>query len=71
MDGNEIIPYIEPIYRFCCKRLNNQYDAEDPASKIICYVLDEMKKYKTEFFDAWVSVLLIIFMQYLSIKEAK
>jgi len=54
LDGNKIIPYIEPIFRFCCKRLNNRYDAEDLSSEIICYILDGMKKYKIESFDAWV-----------------
>lgn len=54
MDENKIIPYIEPIFRFCCKRLSNRYDAEDLASEIICYILDGMKKYKIESLDAWV-----------------
>lgn len=54
MDGNKIIPYIEPIFRFCCKRLNNRYDAEDLSSEIICHILNGMKKYKIESFDAWV-----------------
>lgn len=54
MDENRIIPYIEPIFRFCCKRLSNKYDAEDLASEIICYILDGMKKYKIESLDAWV-----------------
>ncbi len=34
VEGNEIIPYIEPIYRFCCRRLSQRYDAEDLASEI-------------------------------------
>lgn len=54
MDENKIIPYIEPIFRFCCKRLNNRYDAEDLSSEIICHILNGMKKYKIESFDAWV-----------------
>lgn len=54
MDENKIIPYVEPIYRFCCKRLSNHHDAEDLAGEIIYYVLDGMKKYKIESFDAWV-----------------
>ena len=54
LDGNKIIPYIEPIFRFCCKRLNNRYDAEDLSSEIICHILNGMKKYKIESFDAWV-----------------
>lgn len=54
LDENKIIPYIEPIFRFCCKRLNNRYDAEDLSSEIICHILNGMKKYKIESFDAWV-----------------
>ena len=48
MDENKILPYVEPIFRFCCKRLSNRYDAEDLASEIICHVLDGMKKYRIE-----------------------
>ena len=54
MDENKIIPYIEPIFRFCYKRLNNRYDAEDLSSEILCYILDGMKKYKVKSLDAWV-----------------
>lgn len=54
MDENRIIPYIEPIFRFCCKKLINRYDAEDLSSEIICHILDGMKKYKIESLDAWV-----------------
>lgn len=54
MDENKIIPYIEPIFRFCCKRLSNRYDAEDLAGEIICHILDGMNKYKIESLDAWV-----------------
>lgn len=54
MDEDKIIPYIEPIFRFCCKRLSNRHDAEDLASEIICHILAGMKKYKIESLDAWV-----------------
>ena len=54
MDENKIIPYIEPIFRFCCKRLSNRYDAEDLASEIICHILDGINKYQIESLDAWV-----------------
>ena len=54
MDENKIIPYIEPIFRFCCKRLSNRYDAEDLASEIVCHVLEGMKKYRIESLDAWI-----------------
>jgi len=54
MEGDKIIPYIEPIFRFCCKRLINRYDAEDLAGEIVCHILDGMNKYKIESLDAWV-----------------
>ena len=54
MDENKIIPYIEPIFCFCCKRLSDRYDAEDLASEIICHILDGMNKYRIESLDAWV-----------------
>ena len=54
MDENKIIPYIEPIFRFCCKRLSNRYDAEDLSSEIICHILDGISKYQIESLDAWV-----------------
>lgn len=54
MDESMIIPYIEPIFRFCCNRLSNRYDAEDLAGEIICHILDGMRRYKIESFDAWV-----------------
>jgi len=54
LDENKIIPYVEPVFRFCCKRVSNRHDAEDLASEIICHVLDGMNKYKIESLDAWV-----------------
>ena len=54
MDEEKILPYIEPIFRFCCRRLNSRYDAEDLSGEIICHILDGMKKYKIESLDAWV-----------------
>lgn len=54
MDGNDVIPYIEPIFRFCYRRLNSRYDAEDLASEILCHILDGMRRYKIESLEAWV-----------------
>lgn len=54
LDENQIIPYIEPIFRFCFKRISNRYDAEDLASEIIYHILVGMNKYKVELLDAWV-----------------
>ena len=54
MDENRIIPYIEAIFRFCYKRLNNRFDAEDLASEIVCHILEGMKKYRIESLDSWI-----------------
>lgn len=54
MDKNEILKYVEPILRFCKKRLSNSHDAEDLASEIILHILSGMKKYEIKSLDAWV-----------------
>ena len=54
MDKDAIIPYIEPIFRFCFKRISNRQDAEDLASEILCHILDGMNKYKIESLEAWI-----------------
>lgn len=54
MEENSILPYVEPIFRFCCKRLGNRYDAEDLSGEIICHILEGMEKYEVKSLDAWV-----------------
>ena len=54
MDENRIIPYVEPIFRFCRKRLNNPLDAEDLAGEILCYALEGLRKYEIKSLDAWI-----------------
>ena len=54
MDQDKIIPYVEPIFHFCCNRLNNRCDAEDLSGEILCHVLDGMRKYEIENLDAWI-----------------
>lgn len=54
MDKEEIIPFIEPIYRFCHQRLNNWHDAEDLAGEILLHILDGAGKYRVESPKAWV-----------------
>lgn len=54
MDQDRIIPYVEPIFRFCRSRLSSRYDAEDLASEILCHVLEGMQKYEIQSLDAWV-----------------
>ena len=48
MNENDIVKFIEPIFHFCIKRLNNRYDAEDLASEIMVHVLNGIKKYHIE-----------------------
>lgn len=54
MDAKEIIPFIEPLYRFCHNRLDNWHDAEDLAGEILLYVLDGIGKYDIGSLEAWV-----------------
>lgn len=54
MDENEIIRFIEPVYRFCLHRVSNRMDAEDLASEIIFHVLDGLNKYNIASLEAWV-----------------
>ena len=54
VDQNEMLKYIEPILRFCKKRLNNNHDAEDLAGDIILHILLGVKKYEIKSLDAWV-----------------
>jgi RNA polymerase sigma factor (sigma-70 family) len=54
IDENEIVKYIEPVFRFCVKRLNNRRDAEDLASEIMVHVLNGVKKYRIDSLDGWV-----------------
>lgn len=35
LDQDKIIPYVEPIIRFCCNRLKNRCDAEDLSGEIL------------------------------------
>ena len=54
MDQKCILPYVESIYRFCFKRLQNRQDAEDLAGEILCHLLEGMKQYEIHSLDAWV-----------------
>ncbi|MDF2685377.1 MAG: polymerase sigma factor, sigma-70 family [Clostridia bacterium] len=54
IDENEIIKYVEPVLRYCLKRLNNRYDAEDLASEIIIHILNGIGKYEIDSLEKWV-----------------
>lgn len=51
---DEIVKFIEPVFHFCLKRLNNRYDAEDLASVIMVHILDGAGKYQIDSFESWV-----------------
>jgi RNA polymerase sigma factor (sigma-70 family) len=50
----EVVKYIEPVFYFCVKRLNNRQDAEDLASEIMVHILNGIKKYHIESLENWV-----------------
>jgi RNA polymerase sigma factor (sigma-70 family) len=50
----DIIRYIEPVFRFCARRLGSRHDAEDLASEIMVHILDGARKYHIESLDGWV-----------------
>ncbi len=54
MNDDEILRYVEPVLRFCRKRLSNSRDAEDLAGEIMLHVLTGIRKYDIGSLDAWV-----------------
>ena len=50
----EIVKYIEPVFRFCVKRLEHRHEAEDLASEIMVHVLSGMQKFQIDSLDGWV-----------------
>ena len=54
INENEIVKFIEPVFHFCVKRLNNRQDAEDLASEIMVHVLSGIKKYRIDSLEKWV-----------------
>jgi DNA-directed RNA polymerase specialized sigma24 family protein len=49
-----VVKYIEPVFLFCVKRLNNRQDAEDLASEIMVHILNGVKKYHIDSLEKWV-----------------
>lgn len=54
MEVEDIIRFIEPVFRFCQHRVSNRCDAEDLASEIILHVVDGLKRYQITSLEAWV-----------------
>jgi len=53
-DENDIVKFIEPVFHFCNKRLNNRFDAEDLASEIMVHILNGIGKYQIDSLENWV-----------------
>ena len=51
---NEIVKYIEPVFHFCAKRINNRHDVENLASEIMVHILNGIKKYDIGSLEKWV-----------------
>jgi RNA polymerase sigma factor (sigma-70 family) len=51
---DKVDKYIEPVFHFCVKRLNNRQDAEDLASEIMVHILNGIKKYRIDSLEKWV-----------------
>ena len=54
VDENQIVQYIEPVFRFCAKRLQNRHDAQDLASEIMVHVLSGIQKYQIDSLEKWI-----------------
>jgi RNA polymerase sigma factor (sigma-70 family) len=54
INENEIVKYIEPVFHFCVKRLNNRQDAEDLTGEIMVHILSGIKKYHIDSLENWV-----------------
>lgn len=51
---NDVIQFIDPVYRFCMNHLNNYHDAEDLASEIMLHIIDGFGKYEIKSLESWV-----------------
>ncbi len=51
---SKVLEYIEPVFRFCLKRLADKGDAGDLSQEILTHVLDGIKKYTIKNMDSWV-----------------
>jgi len=51
---DDILRFVEPVYRFCLHRIRRRQDAEDLAGEIILHVLEGLEKYDIRSLDAWV-----------------
>lgn len=56
MENNKdvVTDYIEPIFRFCLKRLKCREDAKDLAQEILVYILYGLSKYEIQNLEGWI-----------------
>jgi len=50
----KILKYVEPIFRFCLKRLASRQEAEELSQEILTHVLSGINKYEIDNLEAWV-----------------
>jgi DNA-directed RNA polymerase specialized sigma24 family protein len=50
----KVVDYVEPVFRFCLKRLAERRDAEDLSQEILVHVLNGIGRYDIKNIDAWV-----------------
>ena len=51
---DEIFRYIEPVYRFCLKRLSSRGEAEDLSQEILLCVIESLRSRTIENLEGYV-----------------
>ena len=54
MQKEELLRFVEPVYRFCRNRLSRREDAEDLAHDILLAAMEGIGKYEISSPDAWI-----------------
>ncbi len=49
-----VLEYVEPVLRFCLKRVANRQDAEDLSQEILIHILNGLQKYNIRNVEGWV-----------------
>ncbi len=49
-----LVPFVEPVLRFCLSRVSHRADAEDLAGEIMLHALVGLRKYEVTNVEAWV-----------------
>lgn len=51
---SRLVGYVEPILRFCIRRLSCRQDAECLSQEILAHVLEGISRYHIDDLDRWV-----------------